>query len=220
MHAFVGRSRGLKRGIENSDRSHLSENRFKAEKALERTQEAETRLKQAQSRLQELTPRILTAEQTAQIAGKGKKTLLGNLKGVSITEFESLTQTAKQVQDVQKRNDILIDATNKMRMQVDDTQKWVAEQKKSLEVERKQLVEGKKLLESDMRRTPSKHLQAQNNELQIKNRRLEKLLNEVRRSFRFFLPEIEKTTVREGLTRVDKAIKTELEADKERGFER
>lgn len=220
LHAFVGCSRGLKRGIENSDRAHLSENRFKAEKALERAKEAESRLEQAQTHLDELTPQLLTAEKAAKIAEKGKKTLFGNLKGVSITEFESLARTAKQVQDVQKRNDILISATNKMQTQVDGTQKWVAEQKNSLELEWKKLAEYKNSLDSEMRKTPSNSLREHNDELLARNRFLEKLLYQVRMSFRQLLPKVERESLRETLMHIDKAIKAGLEPEKERGFER
>lgn len=223
----VGQNYGLERGLEGGKRRHLEVAEYKERSAKERASmaileanQAKRQLQQAQTHLDELTPRLLTAEKAAKIAEKGRRTLFGNLKGVSVAEFESLAQTAKQVQDVQKRNDILISATNKMRMQVDDAQEWVSEQKKLLELERKQLTAGKKLLESEMRRTPSKHLQEQNYELQARNRFLEKLLYETRMAFRHFLPEIEKTTVREGLMRVDKAIKAGLESEKEQGFER
>lgn len=115
----VGTNYGLERGIEGSERTHLAETRFKAEKALQDAVEAHQRALQAQERVNSLEAQqralegeikalqtkreVLTAAEVE--ATKGQKTLLGGLKGVTYKQFEAVKRTAAAVDSMTVERD-------------------------------------------------------------------------------------------------------------------
>lgn len=213
LHALVGHSRGLSRGKPGSDRAHLYENRFKAEKALEAVHAAE-------EKLAELTPKILTAAEVEKF--DGKKTLFGNaLKNVSYTEYLSLKKTAAYVEKMQlwalssdRQADLAEqrEAKTKIEVVADYAKIWQEQKKIALEWE---------AVEKAKSETPSALAQKQIRELREENRALKSALNTVHSLFRFCGKAI-KTAVERipgGLEHCEKIEKT-LGLDKDRGLGR
>lgn len=109
----VGQKYGLERGKEGSERTHLSEQRFKLETAKQQEQQAvkfarktlsdveegekcietlENKKNALEGQINELKGRVLSVEELANI--KPQKTLTGAIKGVKLEDVENLKKTA------------------------------------------------------------------------------------------------------------------------------
>lgn len=212
LHATVGQPRGLERGREGSDRAHLSENRFKAEKALEAAQEAEEQRRAAEEMLKQLEPRVLKAEEVSRL--QGKKTLLGGLKGVTFAEYESLKETAGRVDEAEARADRAEGDASEARKELRVGRAQIAEQTKQLAKDRAGLDKEKARLEAEKQKTPSKDLLKRNKELVAENQRLDGILRRVKIMLVSVLPELKKILAPEKLERVNTLIESAKEVDR------
>lgn len=211
LHAKIGHSRGLQRGKPGSDRAHLSENRFKAEKAREAATAAE-------QKLAELTPKILTAAEVEKL--DGKKTLFGNaLKNVSYTDYLSLKQTAAHAEKMQlrataadRRAEIAEQREAKTKNEAITEYGKIRQEKKALEMEREAVEKAKS-------ETPSALLQKKIERVTEENKTLKAVLNKVYQFFKFDMFQAKKTLQPEQLQRMD-SIKKGLEQSRGKGLER
>lgn len=177
LHAKIGRSRGLERGREGSGKAHLSENRFKAEKALEAA-------KAAEQKLAELTPKILKASEVEKL--QGKKSLFGNaLKGVSYTDFLSLKQTAEAVDKMAQRSVAAEQRADLAEQKAAEIKTESLQEYAKIQQERKSLERDRAVVEKAKSETPSALLQRQNAELKAENKAIKTLLDSVRSFIKF-----------------------------------
>lgn len=179
IHASVGRSRGLERGKEGSDRAHLSENRFKAEKALEAAHAAE-------EKLADLTPKILTAEEVAQIPGK--KSLFGNklvLEKGSHTAFLSLQHTAAHAEKMEQWATAATKERDLARQSEANMKNEVITEYGKIQQEQKKLAQEREAVEKAKSQTPSALAQKTITELRDENRTLKSAVESVRSFFKF-----------------------------------
>jgi len=211
LHASVGRSRGLQRGIEGSSRVHLSENRFKAEKALEAQHEAENKLQIAEEKLQRMEPKILKAEEVSRI--KGQKTLFGALKGVSYQEFESLKLTAGKVDELADRTQRAENNAQEARAKLQENLTWVEKEKKLIEDEKKRLAVEKE-------KTPDRFLLKRNQELSQENQALKTVLTYAKAFIRNLPKEFIKLLPEHQQERLVKIAETSKSLDKSQGLGR
>lgn len=181
LHALVGHSRGLSRGKPGSDRAHLSENRFKAEKALEAAHAAE-------QKLAELTPKILTAAEVGKL--RGKKTLFGGLKGVSYTEFESLKATAGRVDQAERRAAAADRRADLAEKKAADIKTESLQDYAKIEQEREKLGRERAAVEAAKEKTPDKLLMKRNKELREENEQLKTYLFHFRQAVREMVKEL------------------------------
>lgn len=110
----VGFRYGLERGIEGSDRMHLSEQQFKAQQAEERAQEAQKRLSKAQKdikilqqqekalkgKIEGLQRDIMTAKQVKDVPYT--KAMMSDKLLVAPADFEKLCKTAVTAEELLK----------------------------------------------------------------------------------------------------------------------
>lgn len=179
LHALVGHSRGLSRGKPGSDRAHLSENRFKAEKALEAATAAE-------QKLAELTPKILTAEEVGQI--RGKRSLFGNklvLEKGSHTEFLSLKETAAHAEKMQLRAAAADNKADKAEKRLSDYKNEMLELDKKFTQRERSVADREASVEKVMSQSPSALAQKQIQQLKAENSAQKSLLDSVRTLFKF-----------------------------------
>lgn len=207
LHASVGKLRGMQRGVEGSAKTHLTEARFKAEKAIEAKRTAE-------EKLAELEPKILNAEEVTKI--HGKKTLLGGLKGVTYAEYESLRQTADAVDDMKtevvsarKRAAYAAKMAGKAQNELADARLSILTEQQRLEKERQRVAE-------EMEKTPSKQLLQRNAELREENALLKTALRNVKKFVRDILPNIEKH-LPEGMVAIARKITASRERTNDQG---
>lgn len=161
----VGAKYGLERGREGSDKTHLTENRFKAEKALEAQ-------KAAEKQLHALEPRILKASEVENMTAK--KTFFGGLKGVSYAEFESLKKTAL--------------AVDKTRDNVKKAQTEISARDLRLKEQEKNLKDREKRLEQEKTLTPSALMLQQYKQVKAVNVQQAQVLSSVKSLFSMLLP--------------------------------
>lgn len=162
--AEVGVKFGLERGREGSDRTHLSELRYKLETAKEKiekqAQESAQKAVEAdkmnreykslaekknalESEIEGLTAKkeILTSVQVEAI--KGEKSFLGGLKGVSFKEYAALKRTAVGVDQMALERDHAlqraVQAEEKAKKAYADANRQLAEKKREIEQDRPSL---------------------------------------------------------------------------------
>lgn len=209
LHASVGLQRGLERGKEGSSKGHLSENRYKAEKAIEAARAAE-------QKLAALTPKLLKAEEVERL--QGKKTLIGNaLKNVSYTDFVSLKETAAHVEEVagavaaaNRRVDLAERAADSARKELQAERVNIAQERQTLEQERSVVAKA-------MQETPAKALLQRNQELSAENYTLKGTVQAIASLFKYSGNAI-KAALSNDKPALDKIarIETAVEQDKSR----
>lgn len=209
LHASIGLKNGLERGKEGSKAEHITNARYKALVAEKQAEKALEAQQAAEKKLAELTPRILTAAEAAKIAEKGKRTLFGNLKGVSITEFESLTKTAGLVEQTQARAGAIEAAAKAAGKQAAEAMEIIKQ--------REQLLDGReRQLKVNQEKTPDKMIMKYAQDKKAEAEKWQSAFYNLTKRLRPFVAMLDKIMTREQAKEVTEAMRTP-EKSHERG---
>lgn len=206
MERVFGRDVGiLNEATKEGNRSIEELKRGTAAKHLKEIRE---QISEAGCALAGLQKSLLTSSEVKAVAEKGKKTLMGGLKGISYAEFGQLKMTAAAV-------DVANGRADQAERDAADARKELNEGKREMQAQASQLARDREKLEAEKEKTPTKQMLERNKELYRENQGLSLLLHKVRATLREVLPELKKILAPEKLERVNELIDTAK--TKERG---